>query len=543
MDTLFRPQAAPLRSAIRSSVAGLLGMLASCLLPFLAGSPARADEDKPVVIARDMDFGSLDPARGYCDTCQIYFNATYNTLVGMTPKNEYYPLLASSWDINADQTRFTFHLNPKATFSDGTPVTSKDVAWTFERLHNLKASPSLLMDGLKDVETPDPMTAIVVFDAPNSETIADVSSVFAGIINSTEAAKHGAIATADAATKDTSDPGFQAASMGSGPFVLDSFKPGDQIVMKRNPKYWGKPAGVSEVIIKQVKDAVSQAQMLQTGGADIATQIDPDTANSIHDDKLTVETQPSFNFVFLALQPGAPGVNGKLTPDVREAIRDAIDYQGLMDFVVGGKGRLLASPVPLGFPGVAGLPAPKQDVAKSKALLAKAGLSDGLTLDAVFPAMNIFGADIATLMQKIQQDLAKVNVKLNLQPLTFSVWVDKTQAGTTPVWAGYFAPDYVGTGDYLKYFGLIPGTFVAEGSGLAKMPEGLNKNEAELFKQALAASGDKADALFHQASQAMIDDKIVFPLFSPDVVIVRAKDVQGVTYSALCNLLLAELHR
>ncbi len=84
---------------------------------------------------------------------------------------------------------------------------------------------------------------------------------------------------------------------------------------------------------------------------------------------------------------------------------------------------------------------------------------------------------------------------------------------------------------------------MAEGSGLGKMPEGLNKTEADLFNQALAASGDKADELFHQASQAMIDDKVVFPLMSPDVLIVRNKEVQGVVYSPLCNLLLAELHR
>ena len=531
------------RFGFRGRGASMASLGAMSLAVVFLAPAARAADDRPVVIARDMDFGSLDPARGYCDTCQMYFNATYDTLVTLAPgKTDYVPELATSWEANADLTRFTFHLNPKATFSDGTPVTSKDVKWTFERLHNLKASPSLLMDGLKTVETPDPLTAVVVWDAPNSETIGDVSSVFAGIINSAAASKVGATSDADAATKDTADPGFQAASMGSGPFVLDSFKPNDQIVMKKNPTYWGKPAGVSSVIIKQVKDAVSQLQSLQTGGADIATQIDPDTAASIHDDKLTVEQQPSFNFVFLALQPGAPGADGKLTPPVREAIRDAIDYQGLLDFIIGGKGRLLASPVPIGFPGTTGLPIPKQDVEKSKALLAKAGI-DSLTLDASFPAMNIFGADIATMMQKIQQDLAKVNVKLNLDPLTFSVWVDKTQSGKTPVWAGYFAPDYVGTGDYLKYFGLLPGTFVSVGSGLEKMPEGTNKKEADLFKQALAANGDKAESLFKQTAEAMIDDRIVFPLMSPDVLIVRNEDVQGVVYSPLCNLLLPELHR
>ena len=519
----------------------LLGA-AALLASAFSGPSTRAEDTKAVVIARDMDFGSLDPARGYCDTCEIYFNATYDTLIGLTPKNAYVPLIATSWESNADQTRFTFHLNPKATFSDGTPVTSKDVAWTFKRLHNLKASPSLVVDGLKTVETPDPLTAIVVFDTPNSEALGGLSSPFAGIINSSEAAKHGAIATDDASTRDTSDAAFQAASMGSGPFVLESFKPNDALVLKRNPTYWGKPAGVAEVIVKEVKDAVGQAQMLQTGGADLATQIDLDTANSLHDDKLSVETQPSYNFIYLALQPNAPGVNGKLKPEVREAIRDAIDYQGLMDFVVGGKGRLLSAPVAPGFPGTAGLDTPAHDTAKAKALMAKAGVG-ALSLDAFYPAMNVYGADLSTMMQKIQQDLAKIDIKLNLQPLTYAVFTDKMQAGTTPMYAMFFAPDYAGTGDYLKYFGLIPGTFMAQSTGFAKVPQELNSKEADLFKKALAEKGSQADALFHQAAEQMIDDKIVLPLLNPDLVVVRSRDLKGVTSSAISNILLPELHR
>ena len=154
--------------------AALAAALLLAALPFL-GNAARAEE-KPIVVVRDMDFGSLDPHRGYCDTCQIYFNATYDTLIGLSQQTTFYPKIATSWEVNGDNTRFTFHLDPKAVFSDGSPIESKDVKWTFERLHNLKGDPSLIMDGLKTVETPDPHTAIVVLDAPNSEFLADVTA-------------------------------------------------------------------------------------------------------------------------------------------------------------------------------------------------------------------------------------------------------------------------------------------------------------------------------------------------------------------------------
>ena len=67
------------------------------------------------------------------------------------------PVLAQSWESNADQTQFTFHLDPKAVFSDGSPVEAKDVKWTFERLQNMKASASYIMDGVKSIEAPTPI--------------------------------------------------------------------------------------------------------------------------------------------------------------------------------------------------------------------------------------------------------------------------------------------------------------------------------------------------------------------------------------------------
>src|SRR5258705_939952 len=91
--------------------------------------------DKPLLIARGMDVNSLDPSRAYCDTCQIYLTAVYETLIGLAPDNKTLePRLALSWTGNDDQTQFTFKLDPKAKFADGTQVTSADVKYSWERL-------------------------------------------------------------------------------------------------------------------------------------------------------------------------------------------------------------------------------------------------------------------------------------------------------------------------------------------------------------------------------------------------------------------------
>ena len=65
---------------------------------------------------------------------------------------------------------------------------------------------------------------------------------------------------------------------------------------------------------------------------------------------------PSFNFVYVALSPGAKGNEVKLTPEIREAIALALDYDGIIEFTTGGAGKKQAAPIPNGFPGTAGLP-------------------------------------------------------------------------------------------------------------------------------------------------------------------------------------------
>ena len=94
--------------------------------------------------------------------------------------------------------------------------------------------------------------------------------------------------------------------------------------------------------MKQTADAVTQAQMLQSGAADVAMQIDPDTAKSIHDPNIVFKTIPSFNFVYVAFSPIAKDSPVTLSHDVREAIALAIDYKGAIDFTVGRRRQAAA---------------------------------------------------------------------------------------------------------------------------------------------------------------------------------------------------------
>jgi peptide/nickel transport system substrate-binding protein len=98
----------------------------------------------------------------------------FRPLIGIDKSLQLVPALASSWSISDDGLTFEFHLDPKARWEDGKPVTSDDVRYTIERIHDPKvnaASLSWYFEDLAGIETPDPATVRVRFQKPYSERI------------------------------------------------------------------------------------------------------------------------------------------------------------------------------------------------------------------------------------------------------------------------------------------------------------------------------------------------------------------------------------
>ena len=488
-----------------------------------------------------MDINSLDISASYCDTCQIFNTAVYETLITVDPAdpNKLLPRLATSWQANTDNTVFTFKLDPAAKFADGSQVEAKDVKFSWQRLGNLKGSASYLMAGMKSIDDSDPTTVVITFDAPNSAFLPIVAASYLGIINSDVATAQGATDAADAATADKAGDWFLAHSAGSGPYQLESYTQGDKLVLTRNDKYWGakKPA-FPRVTIAEVKDSSSQLQQLQSGDADISMQISVDAVGQLQGNAdVTTKIVDSYNYVYIALSPGAAGGEKLQDVTVRKAIKEAIDYDGAIQALVAGKGKKQASPIPNGFIGSAGLPLPEYNLDDAKKLLSAAGLADGFELDATYPDANVYGVDFNLMMQKVQQDLAKVKINLKLTPIQFTDWITRINAKGIPVTAVYFAPDHTDTSQYIQYFGLIPNSFWAgsAGGGAAGKPMD-NPKESDLLKQALGSSGDAKAKAYTDAGQQMIDDEIIIPIVNTQLVLASRTNITGMHYSACCNL-------
>jgi len=507
-----------------------------------AGSTSSGGDARELIIARDMDLQTLDPQRAYCDTCQIYLTAVYETLIGIDPNdpNVQVPRLATDWSANNDSTEFTFNLDPNAVFADGTPVTSADVKWSWERLANIEGPASYLMGGYTAIDTPDDATVIVTFENPNSAFLPVVSASYLGVVNSKVAeAEGGAVAAPGAATDDQAEQWFLSNSAGSGPYALASYTDGDALVLSRNENYWGStPATFPKVTMKQVQDSTAQLQQLQAGDVDIAMQISVDAMGQLEGDpNIVSNTVDSYNYVYIALSPGAVGAEGLVDDNVRQAIKLALDYDGILDVTVAGAGQKQASPIPNGFIGSADLTLPEQNLEEAKKLMAASDFPEGFTVNAMYPTVNVYGVDFDTMMQKVQQDLKAIGVELELQPVEFPQWIDQINAEGIPVTAVYFAPDHTDSSQYVQYFGSVDGSsWATRAGGGAAGAQIIDPNQNELLAQALASSGEEKTKLYTELGQSMMDANIIVPLVNSQLVQAYAADITNMHNSACCNL-------
>lgn len=522
-----------------------LGAMAAALamagLAACSATPATTSgsDSGEIILGRSMDVSTLDPERALCDSCQIYNGAVYDTLLAATTADgDLEPLLAQSWEANDDNTQFTFDLDPDAVFSDGSPVEAKDVVWSFERLKNLQGDPSYFMAGVKTVTAKDKETVVVTTDSPNSAFFNVVTAGYTGIINSDVAAENGATSDEDAATTDTSEQWFLENSAGAGQYVLDSYEEGSQLVLTANENYWGedKP-NFEKVVIKDVADSATQLQQLQQGDIDVAMQLSFDNLDQIESDSaITSQVVSTYNYVYLGISPGAPDAPAALKDErVRQALRESIDYDAVIDATVAGQGSKQASAIPNGFEGSDGLELPEYDPDDAKKLLAEAGASD-LSLEATYPTFTIYGVDFSTMFQAIQQSMKEVGIDLTLNPVDYTTWSTPFAAGELPLTAVYFAPDHPDTVQYFQYFSLAADSSWLGYSGMSE-----NTEETKEVAKALTQTGEARTKTYNELGQDMIDDAIILPVVNPQVILASGSNVEGNNYHVTRNIDLRQL--
>lgn len=452
----------PLLCALLAFLAILGGCTAPAAAPATDGAAAPADsaaaetdaEERPLVVAIAEDSVSLDPARAYETLPTIVHRAIYETLVTFPDDSveEVIPQLASAWEISEDGTVYTFTLDERALFANGDPVTAEDVVFSFNRTKNITGNPSFLADGIASVEATDESTVVLTLTQPDPSILAKLVFGAFSVVNKAEVEAQGGTDAADAATTDTAEEWLNDNSAGSGAYVLESWEPGVETVLVRNPNYWGEPAKIERVVFRNVPEAATQKIQLEAGDIDVAFDLTSDQVSSLESNPAVTVYQGLSDTLFFLKGNFNSEVGGPVSdPKVMEAIRYALDYEGIR-VLAGGESVSPVSMLPVGFLGAkeanTGV---SRDIERAQALLAEAGYVDGLELTLAYPDFTYSGINVGTFAQKVQADLNEAGFNVTLAPAEVQVALEAYRQGTEPFGLWFWLPDYRDSLDYVEF--------------------------------------------------------------------------------------------
>jgi peptide/nickel transport system substrate-binding protein len=411
----------------RRALLQLLGIGGGALLA--SGTPsltALAQSRKgTLVIGIDFsDITSFDPAREEHYTGPMTGAATYETLVTVAPGDyaNVTPALAKSWVRTPDGKGWRFNIRENVKFVSGRIMTADDVVYSLNRVIYIKEQPAQYLSNVASIEKVDDGTVDVILKDPAEPILLILSAPNFSVCERKVLEEHGSLSTPEAKEKDKATDWLNQNSAGTGAYRLVRWERNSQIQLVANPHYWrGKPP-FERIIIRHFDDGSAQLLALRRGDIDAAFNLIPEQIKTIKDDKdIWVTSLPSFDFVYMALTQ-EPDFNKPLTiKAARQAVGYAIDYDGIKDSLLGGAATRPATFLPVGVAGSTetltreiGF---RQDIDKSRKLLAEAGLPDGFEYELTYGNGAVNGSSFHLLAQKIQSDLARVGIKLKLSPM------------------------------------------------------------------------------------------------------------------------------
>jgi len=317
----------------------------------------------------------INPASGY----QVTYECLYHIPDGAEIGN-IVPLLAEDMPaISDDGLTATVKVKSGVTFHNtGNEMTADDWVWSWNRLKNILGNPSFLFtDFLESVTAVDSTTLEIKLLSPNAALAAVLTSLPFAVTDSRAAQEHGGVAEEGADGTDTlTDWLNEGNSIGTGPYRLVQWDIAGEIILEANPDYWGDTPGLDQIIFRNVADSSTQVQLLETGEADLAFSVDPDKIQQVLDNPgLQLLEGPSLAHEYIAMHT-QEDVGGPLAAkEARQAIAHAIDYNGIIDGLIGGRAVRPATIVPLGLLATEEvLPSAYQtDVARANELWAASG--------------------------------------------------------------------------------------------------------------------------------------------------------------------------
>ena len=350
------------------------------------------------------DAKTLDPADAYDSASAEGIFSIYEGLI--TYKGDdldtFYPCLATSWDVSEDSMTWVFNLREGVKFSNGNDFTAEDVKYSFDRVLTMNSPESgvawILQQSidLDSVKVIDDYTIEINLIEPYGGFLSTIAYTVGFIVDKDYVEEHGGVVA------DTENEYLKLNPMGTGPYMLDHWTRNTELVLVKNPNYWGGWDGkhVDKVVIKYANEAATRILALKNGDADIAVIPNENLVDLEDDSGIVIIAYDSFDLVMAQLNTLSDNSMYLANTDVRRALNYAFNYQSAIDDAYVGYMSRVAGAIPSGMPYYDtqnnGVPVYDYDLDEAVSILDNAGFTlnedeqrfDGTTIRIFYNAGN-----------------------------------------------------------------------------------------------------------------------------------------------------------
>ena len=288
----------------------------------------------------------------------------YDRLIDFDGDMKFIPGLATSWELASDLRSITLKLRAGVTFHDGTPFNTAAVRFNVERMMDRARNPTNrpLWDPISGIETPDAETVIIRTRAPYAQLPNTLAHGSGAMISPAAVERHG-------------ERGVAQNPVGTGPYRMESFTPGQVLDMRAVENHWSGRPGAQRLVFRYIAEAATRISALRTGAVDVIDAVPAQLAEPLtRDAQIQVIRRFGLRPIGMAINLTRPALQDVR---VRRAMNLAVPSETIAARAFFGFARAADSPLAFDTPGHVRAGVPTFDQARARALLAEAGYTPG----------------------------------------------------------------------------------------------------------------------------------------------------------------------
>lgn len=502
---------------------------------------------KTLVIADALSGGdwlTLDPGWWYeihsYAGLQVIYEGLYHVPDGTKP-TDIQPMLAEGLpEFSADGLTVTVKVRQGVKFHhSGNELTADDFIFSWNRAKNIGYQGSFLAaDYWTEVKALDPSTLQFTLAAPNAALASVLTAMTLSVVDSKVVKENGGtdqpttdanatVAAGVALSGDTAKDYIDNNSVGTGPYQVVQYDRNSEIIIERNPDYWGEAPKLDRIIWRNIIEPTKQLEAVQAGEADLAYDLLTDSVQAVKDDaNLQLITAPTLAIQYMAfnIRPEAGPMSNQ---QARQACGWALDYQSIADAVMGGAAVKPATCIPFGLTGTEEAKdlGYSYDLAKAQEIWTASAVGTAeleMIYDSDAPTQG--GGNYETLATIVKDNLEKLDgLKINLTPLPGTERIGKYRAADFVATLSPWTPDYPDVDSYA-------GPFARGGTAAAKRVGYDDPETTKLLDQGLSETDPaKRTEIYVEIQKRMIEAAAFLVLYQPIDQKAASKKVQGVT--------------